>query len=135
LHFIRYHIFFLLAAADLKFSVDFVSAADGTRTNLSPPQSYKAAEESWVTVVVQAPAAGTVVGLFDNKAGWRQRELWCRTDVMVNVGGGQFKPELALTHDSIVQPNTPSDGPFSAAAWAAYKDEMAKRGPGPTPAP
>lgn len=115
-------------AADVKFALHFKPASGGAPVVVEDQREYKKCDTTWVTLQAAAPTDGAFEAVWDNKAGWRQREVIYRTDRMVaapagapavSLGGvtlGPLWPETALTRRSIVLP-APS-GPYSAAAWA-----------------
>jgi len=83
----------------------------------SAQQEYDTCDSAWVSTTVHAPASGHFVAIWDNKGGWRARDVMHRWDAMRPGADGSLRPETADSYRSIVKP--PAGGPFSAAAWAA----------------
>lgn len=118
-----------LLPADVKFALLFKPSSGGAPVVVEESKEYKKCDSTWVVLQAAAPTDGAFVGVWDNKGGWRQREVVHREDRMVappagapavSPGGvalGPLWPESALTRRSIVVP-APT-GAYSAAAWAA----------------
>ena len=78
---------------------------------------YKDCDSTWVSKVFTAAAAGHFVSTWDNRAGWRNRELFYRCDPMLPGADGVRRPELPGKYGICVRPA--ESGPFSTAAWDA----------------
>lgn len=117
----------LCTPGDIRFSVDFysgaapkaaaenplghvsaaMSAADaakapgvaGAKPHHTPYslRDHPGSDKVWVTATDSAPVDGYYVATFDNSAGWRARDVYCRWDVMVDgLPATNFSYNLAL---------------------------------------
>jgi hypothetical protein len=124
--------------ADIKWDVTFIADSDGegSATVAAAVADYKDCDSTWVSKVFTAAAAGHFVSTWDNRAGWRNRELFYRCDPMLPGADGVRRPELPGKYGICVRPA--ESGPFSTAAWDAMlasRAAAAAAAPAAPPAP
>lgn len=110
---VSYRVKWLARPGDVKFSLSFTPDAGGAAVVLEPLRSHPKCDTEWVTVVATAPADGSLTALWDNKAGWRQRELLYRIEPVVRESEGETRGATAAAAAA------PAAGGAGAAGHAA----------------